>query len=186
MGFVRGAALYAVLPLALVVGIGYGWYWLSDTGKEWRYEDRLAEYCGGLIPLEESAAFTHFDRAGLSRDMQRGYGHHRFSYCRVADMTLIVGLLPHDARPSGSGLDDIFSELSSAENADLPLPLGGGWHGYTNMLNTSIVLSCSNRPASGVVTFSSDQPHEDSTGARAAGEFAAATASKAANRFLYG
>ncbi|WP_189544435.1 hypothetical protein [Streptomyces gelaticus] len=46
---------------------------MSDIGKLWRYEDRLATYCEGLLPVAESAALTSYSR---SRTAGGPHGRH--------------------------------------------------------------------------------------------------------------
>ncbi|AVH56167.1 MULTISPECIES: hypothetical protein [Streptomyces] len=184
MKVIRRAALYVVTPLALVLAASYSWYRLSDTGKGWRYEDKLATYCDGLIPYEESAAFTGLNtEVGLSYDTRRGFGDDAFSYCRVADMYVTIGLIADDAVGSDTVADDVFDELDSVTTDTLPAALGGGWYGYTDMSNTGIVLPCDNKPASVVVSIAGDASHDNPSEARAMGELAAATAQKAADRW---
>ncbi|MEU9594644.1 hypothetical protein AB0D84_33660 [Streptomyces sp. NPDC048193] len=101
MKVVRRIGYFGVLPLVLALAAAWTWYRVSDTRRGWRYEDKLATYCGGLIPYDESAVFTGLDtEAGLSRDGEYGYGEDRFRSCRVADLTVSVGLIPADASPS--------------------------------------------------------------------------------------
>src|SRR5262245_18702697 len=54
----RRVGRYVVLPLVVITVAVFGWYRLSDTGRDWRYRDKLAGYCQGLIPEAESAVFT--------------------------------------------------------------------------------------------------------------------------------
>lgn len=185
MKVIHRAALYVVAPLTLVLAAGYSWYRLSDTGKGWRYEDKLATYCDGLIPYEESAVFTGLNtETGLSHDERRGFGDNRFHYCQVADINLTIALIPDDAVGSGSGDSDVFDELRSSTTDTLPVAVGGGWYGYTDMEDTGIVLSCDNKPASVVVSVDSDASQKNPGEARVVGELAAATARKAADRWL--
>ncbi|MGP3951170.1 hypothetical protein [Streptomyces sp. 7N604] len=116
-------------------------------------------------------------------DERRSFGDDRFNYCRVADLTVIIGLVPKGADGSDSGAGEVFDELDSGTADALPVALGGGWHGYTDMCNTGVVLSCDNKPASVVVSIASDESHESPGGARVMGELAAATAVKAADRW---
>jgi hypothetical protein len=62
----------------------------------------------------------------------------------------------------------------------LPVALGGGWFGYSDRRNTAVVVSCTDRPASLVVSTAGDESHDYDTGAHAVAELAAASARKAA------
>ncbi|MEV2217935.1 hypothetical protein AB0H86_42015 [Streptomyces sp. NPDC050997] len=182
MKVVRRVTLFGVLPLVLVLAAGYGWYQWSDTGKGWRYEDKLASYCDGLIPYAESAVFTDLNtEVGLSRDLKHEAGDESFDSCAVADMRVTVGLVADDSANSvGFNMLDMLHTDSSDY---LPVALGGGWQGYTDMRNTAVVLPCQNTSASLVVSIATDESHEDVAEARAMGELAAATARKAAEHW---
>ncbi|MEU2286444.1 hypothetical protein ABZ614_31715 [Streptomyces sp. NPDC013178] len=170
--------------LAVAFAAGYGWYQISDTGKGWRYEDKLATYCDGLIPYNESAVFTGLNtEVGLQSDKHYGYGSHGYNYCKVADMALTITLVPDDAVGSGSGASVVFKELQASPSDNVPVALGGGWYGYTDLRNTSVVLPCNNKSASVVVSIDGDESHENPSEARAMGELAAATARNAADRW---
>ncbi|WP_329258851.1 hypothetical protein OG223_38185 [Streptomyces sp. NBC_01478] len=64
----------------------------------------------------------------------------------------------------------------------LPVALGGGWFGYSDRRNTAVVVSCTDRPASLVVSTAGGESHDNDTGAHAVAELAAATARKATER----
>lgn len=178
----RRTVLGVALPVALVVSAGYGWYRWSDTGKGWRYADRLASYCDGLIPYKESAVFTSLDiDAGLSRDQHDGFDDERFDTCQVADLRVTVGLVAEDAVGSMSRFD-ILDMLHTQSADTLPVALGGGWYGYTDRRNTAVVLPCADRPASLVVSIAGDKSHDNDTEAHAVAELSAATARRAAER----
>ncbi|MFE7383283.1 hypothetical protein ACFU9F_23280 [Streptomyces zhihengii] len=150
MTVIRRLALYAALPLALVAVAGYGWYQFGDTGKRWRYEDALAGYCQGLIPPEESAVLTDYDTgAGLPLDRHYG-GSGGYEYCKVGRQVLTIARIPADARDD-DGRRSVFDALRPAPAGTLPLPLGGGWHGYTNRASAAVVLTCEGQDASVVV-----------------------------------
>ncbi|GCB49548.1 hypothetical protein [Streptomyces sp. NL15-2K] len=185
MKVMRRVALYVVMPLAMVLAGGYGWYRLSDTGKGWRYEDKLATYCDGLIPYKESAVFTGLNtETGLSGDEEGGFGDESVHNCKVADMRLTIALIPDDAVGSGSDSDDVLDTLRPETATDaLPVALGGGWHGYTNMQDAGVVLACDNKPVSVVVSIDGDAQEPPASTARAKGELAASTARKAADRW---
>ncbi|MEU0111566.1 hypothetical protein ABZ313_40335 [Streptomyces sp. NPDC006251] len=174
------ATLVGAVPLILILVGGYIWYQMSDTGKGWRYKDRLATYCNGLIPYDESAVFTSLStEVGLPHDEHRGFGDDSFNSCRVADMTLTIALIADDAINSRSDRFEMLDTLRSSASDTPPRPLGGGWQGYTDLRNTDVVLSCSNKPASIVVSIAGDESHENAREARKVGELAAATARKA-------
>ncbi|MFD7283600.1 hypothetical protein ACFV80_43075 [Streptomyces sp. NPDC059862] len=179
----RRAAVFVVIPVAIVLTAAYSWYRLSDTGKGWRYEDKLATYCDGLIPYEESAVFTSLNtEVGLSGDRREGYGDDSYHVCEVADLTVNIGLIPDAAIgwEYDSGILDMLRMVSSDYP---PAPLGGGWHGFTDLRNTAVVLPCDNRPASVAVSITGDESHENPSEARTMGELAAATARNAAERW---
>lgn len=184
MKVIRRVALYVVLPLALAVVAGYSWYRLSDTGKGWRYEDKLATYCDGLIPYEQSVVFTDLDtESGLSFDTDHGTSDLRSNYCKVADIYLTIGEIPDGADNRRHGGSDVFDELRTGSWDTLPMALGSGWHGYTDMESTGIVLTCDNKEASVVVSALADESHASPGGARKVAELVAATAVKAADRW---
>ncbi|MBZ9641366.1 hypothetical protein [Streptomyces sp. PSKA30] len=171
--------------MAVVLTAGYTWYRVSDTGERWRYEDKLATYCDGLIPYEESADFTGAREVALSEDRWEGFGDGGYYSCRLAVLTVNIGLIPDDA--VGSDYDsNILSMLdtdSSGSSAYLPVSLGGGWRGYTDMRNTAVVLPCANKPASVAVSIAGHESHENPPEARAMAELAATTSRKAAARW---
>lgn len=177
----RRIALFGVLPLALALTAAYVWYRVSDTGRGWRYEHKLATYCGGLIPNHESAVFTSLDtEVGLSDDAEYGYGEDRFHSCRVADLTVSVGLVRADATPSEVS-PDLLRTLAGGSSDHPPTPLGGGWRGYTDLRDTGVVLPCDNKSASVVVSIAGDASHENGEESRAVAELAAAVAREAAD-----
>ncbi|MGP4047235.1 hypothetical protein [Streptomyces sp. 2A115] len=116
-------------------------------------------------------------------DKRYSYGDDSYNYCKVADMELTIALIANDAVGSGSGASEVFKKLQSSTSDNLSVALGGGWYGYTDMLNTDVVLPCNNRPASVVVSIAGDESHDNPSEARAMGELAAATARKAAGRW---
>ncbi|GGT20898.1 hypothetical protein GCM10010271_25090 [Streptomyces kurssanovii] len=179
MTVIRRLALYVALPLALAVVAGYGWYRLSDTGKRWRYEDKLATYCQGLVPPEESAVFTDYDtERGLPNDVHHG-GSDGYEFCVVGKTTLTIALIPESARDD-DGDRGVFDELRSSRTGTLPMSLGGGWHGYTDLNSTAVVLSCGNKDASVVVHTGR---RGRATAGRTTSELAAATAVRAAEHW---
>ncbi|MFJ8546247.1 hypothetical protein ACIRFH_30455 [Streptomyces sp. NPDC093586] len=182
MKVARRIGLFCVLPLVLALTAAYTWYRVSDTGREWRYEGKLATYCGGLIPYDESAVLTGLDtEAGLARDEEYGYGEDRFRSCRMADLIVSVGLIPADAVRHGSGFE-MLGTLDSESSDHLPMSLGGGWRGYTDLRNTGVVLPCTDKDASLVVSIAGDGSHGSAEGSRAVGQLATAVARKAADR----
>lgn len=180
----RRVALFVVVPLAVVLVAGYVWYRTRDTGERERYEDRLASYCAGLIPLEESAVFTGYDTdVGLPRDEQRGRGAEAFHHCQVADLYVSVGKVAADAGETPMSKESILAELGPASREFLPMALGGGWYGYTDFDSTGIVLACADRPWSVVVDIENDASHANRREARAVAELAAGVGRKAAGRW---
>lgn len=168
------------MPLALILVGGYIWYQMSDTGKGWRYKEKLATYCEGLIPYEESAVFTGLNtESGLARDEHQRFGDSRFYSCRVSDMTMTIGLIADDAINSRQDEFEMLDTLHSSASDTPPNPLDGGWQGYTDLRNTGVVLPCKNRPASVVVSIAGDESHENPREAREVGELAVATARNA-------
>ncbi|TXS35232.1 hypothetical protein [Streptomyces sp. t39] len=150
MKVIRRPALYVALTLTLVAVAGCGWYQFSDTGKRWRYEDALAGYCRGLIPSAESAVLTGYDTGrGLPLDAHRG-GPGGFEFCRVGPNALTIAKIPASARDD-DGPRGAFDNLWPQRTGTLPLPLGGGWHGYTNRRSAAVVLRCADQNASVVV-----------------------------------
>lgn len=158
MRVVRRLALYCVLPLVLVLTAAYTWYQMSDTGRRWRYEDKLATYCGGLIPYDEAEVFTGLNTDSFSRDPVEGYGEDRFRSCRVADLTVSIGLVLADATRSDV-VPGMLSTLDREASDHLPVGLGGGWRGYTDGRTTAVVLPCTNKDASLVVNIAGDSSH---------------------------
>ncbi|MEU0200832.1 MULTISPECIES: hypothetical protein [unclassified Streptomyces] len=180
----RRATLFGVIPLALILVGGYIWYQMSDTGKVWRYKDKLAAYCDGLIPYEESTVFTGLNtETGLAHDVHRGSGEGRFNLCRVSDMTMTIGLIADDAVNSRMYESEMLDTLRSSASDNLPKPLGGGWQGYTDLRNIDVVLPCNNKPASVVVSIAADESHENPRESREMGELAAAAARNASARW---
>ncbi|MFB7089993.1 hypothetical protein [Streptomyces sp. NPDC056296] len=92
-----------------------------------------------------------------------------------------IGLVRADATRSDV-LPDVLSTLDRDASDHLPVELSGGWRGYTNMRTPTVVLPCSNKDASLVVNMVGDSSPGNVDEGRAAGELAAATARKAADR----
>ncbi|MEU0372678.1 hypothetical protein ABZ070_20885 [Streptomyces sp. NPDC006283] len=179
MTVIRRLALYVALPLALASVAGYGWYQLSDTGRRWRYEDRLATYCQGLIPSKESAVLTDYDaEKGLPNDRHHG-GSDGYEFCWVGKTMLTIAWIPASARDD-DGPRGVFDELRPDDGEALPLALGGGWRGYTNHANSAVVLGCGNQDASVVVSSSGVGR---AVAGRATAELVAATAVRAAEHW---
>ncbi|UUN25491.1 hypothetical protein [Streptomyces sp. FIT100] len=180
MKVIRRLALYVALPLTVAAVAGHGWYQFSDTGKRWRYEDRLATYCQGLIPPEESAVITGYDTVeGLPNDVHHG-GSDGYELCWVGRRNaLTIARIPASARDD-DGRRGVFDLLRPSASKTPPLPLGGGWQGYTNLKSAAVVLECTNQDASVVVSSAS------AGGGAADGattELVAATAVRAADRW---
>ncbi|MET9552185.1 hypothetical protein [Streptomyces sp. NPDC006645] len=174
---VRRWAPYVALSLALALAAGYGWYRMSDTGKGWRYEESLKTFCEGLIPYEESAGFTGKDGGELSLDSRARGPEADYDYCTVAGLDLAIGRLPDSALNSDSS--DVFDRLDEVEGDFPPVPLGGGWRGYTDFANTAAVLTCTNKPGSIVVT-ADDDDKDGASRTHGVAELVTATAVRAA------
>ncbi|MEU2129788.1 hypothetical protein [Streptomyces sp. NPDC018352] len=184
MRTMRRIALYAALPLVVLLAVGYGWYRVSDTGERWRYENRLATYCEGLLPAAESAALTSYSiDPGLPADRTGGAGDNRWSECAVADTRLLVALIPYDAVRNRNLSGEPLSMLRDGSSDHLPVAIGGGWQGYTDFRDTGIVLNCTDRPASLVVAVSADESHENARETRQIARLATVTAERAAKRW---
>ncbi|WP_405792070.1 hypothetical protein [Streptomyces sp. NBC_01506] len=191
MRVIRRWAPYVALSLILAVAAGYGWYRMSDTGKGWRYEDSLKSFCEGLIPYEESAGLTGKNGSALSRDYRASGSEGDYDSCTVASLDITIGRIPDSARDTGS--PEVFDRLDEM-SADLPpIPLGGGWRGYTDVVTTATVLTCDNKDGAVVVTAgddsvddnSVDDPYDADDMERAHGvaELVAATAVRAAENW---
>ncbi|MGW7465786.1 hypothetical protein ACWGJT_14030 [Streptomyces xantholiticus] len=179
MTVIRRLALYVALPLALAAVAGYGWYQFSDTGRRWRYEDKLATYCQGLIPPKESAVFTDYDTdKALPHDEHIG-GSDGYEFCWVGKTILTIARIPASARDD-DGRRSVFDELRPDRTGTLPMALGGGWHGYTNLESAAVVLHCGNQDAS--VVASASAVRGTATG-RTTAELLAATAVRAAGHW---
>lgn len=143
----------AVTTLVVLVVVGLGWFWWSDTGKGWRYQYRLASYCDGLIPYHESAALTGLDgdRLGVT---QRSTGELGDRACLVGNVNVVIGLAPYGAENAAGG-DNVFSDIRTLDQDEdgFPVPLGGGWPGYTKGQRFATVdLPCANRSYSVLVS----------------------------------
>jgi hypothetical protein len=184
MKTMRRIALYAAIPLALLLAAGYGWYRTSDTGERWRYEDRLATYCEGLLPVAESVALPSYSTdVGLSGDSAGGTDDNRWSKCHVADTQLLIALIPHDAIRNRNLFGDPLSLLDDQGSGHLPVAIGGGWQGHTDFRDTGVVLDCAERPASLVVAVSADESHENAAETRQIARLVTATATRAAEKW---
>ncbi|MFJ8645077.1 hypothetical protein ACIRNI_02955 [Streptomyces sp. NPDC093546] len=177
MKALRRWAVWIGVPLALATLAGYGWYQLSDTGKRWRYESKLETYCGGVLPYEETVSLAGMghERA-LPHDIRLDRGDHGYDWCKVAGLYVTVSRLP--ARVPFTDTD--WEHYLPEEDAKaLPIPLGGGWRGFTDLTNTAVVLPCRNRDTTLVVTAVQDYAHRPGKIA----ELVTATAAKAAERW---
>ncbi|MFD7816012.1 hypothetical protein ACFV6E_24265 [Streptomyces sp. NPDC059785] len=189
----RRVALWVTLPLVVVLAGGWTWYRVSDTGKRWRMEDRLASYCDGLLPYEETAALTGLSTESFQNDIRHGGTDARYEFCWVADLYLTVSRVP-DGTDSGLLSDDVqfFLPYEDVGALSTPQPLRGGWRGYTDAKNTVTALPCAHG-GSIVVTAQSHGyveddnadtwPRVDRTGPQREAELAAATALRAADRW---
>ncbi|MFK4065557.1 hypothetical protein [Streptomyces sp. NPDC029674] len=171
------------MPLVLAVVGGYSWYRLSDTGKRWRYEDKLASYCGGVLPYEETVALTGLPAdpdKQLPHDMEKGTPRLGYDFCWIGHSDVFVTA----ARvPSGSQTYDLKFHVPRESAKARPTPLGGGWRGFTDGVNTTVVLPCTNRASAVVVTANRSARHAEPSGQRQVTELVTATATKAAERW---
>lgn len=179
MKVMRRVALYVALPLVVVAVAGYGWYQWSDTGKRMRFEDRLATYCEGLFPPDESAVLADFDtEEGLPYDDHRG-GTNGYETCRVGKTELVIARIPESARDT-DGPRGVLDELRPGRADTLPTALGGGWYGYTAPKKGGVILECENQDASVVVGSST---YGNAVVGLPAAELMTATAVRAAERW---
>ncbi|WP_314412660.1 hypothetical protein [Streptomyces sp. DSM 40484] len=177
-------ALYVALPLVLACVAGFAWYRLSDTARGWRYEDKLAGYCKGLIPYDESAVFTDLDTAALDYTARYFGAGLDYDICRVANLNLFLGRIPGQALGADEFGESIFTEIQPGRVGALPTPFGGGWRGFTDLNTTSVVLPCRNQNASVAVSARRIFPEDTSLDrARKIAELITATAVKAAGRW---
>jgi hypothetical protein len=184
MKAIRRVALFVVPLLVVVLVAGYVWYRTSETAERWRYEDKLATYCAGLIPSEESAVFTGYDaEVGLPHDRRNGWGDEAYHYCEVADLVVQVGRVPAVTDGTLLSEDGILARLGPRSRDHLPVALGGGWDGYTDLHSTGIVLTCTDTPGHVVVDIEGDASHTSVGEARDVAELAAAIGRTAAERW---
>ncbi|KAB2379243.1 hypothetical protein [Actinomadura montaniterrae] len=177
----RRVGLFVVLPLVLIAVAAFSWYRLSDTSRG--YQDKLAGYCQGLIPEAESADFTDHEEKALRHDE-----HHvdddglRWESCDVGDLRLTIGDVGETLVNSGirNGFFTLLLE-GLDDNDETPMAIGGGWEGYTDLRNTGVVMGCTNRHASVVVSAVSDGSLMDAR-ARQVARLVTATAARAAHR----
>ncbi|MFI6350154.1 hypothetical protein [Streptomyces sp. NPDC050560] len=181
--WVRRAGLYGVLPLVVLAVAAFGWYRFSDTGRDHRYRARLADFCQGLIPEAESAVLTGHDEGGLGHDFHDGGpGEPVLDDCEVAGLRLAIGDVADRFTNTGGGAG-VMTLLGPAGSDHLPVPLGGGWRGYTDLDSTGVVLPCGNRHSTVVVSATSDGSHTTGQArARQVARLVTATAVRAAER----
>lgn len=182
MPVLRRVGLFGVVPLVVIAVAAFGWYRLSDTGRDWRYRDRLAGFCQGLVPEAESAVFTGREENRLGRDEHAAEDDAlRWDRCAVADLRLTIGDVADSLTNTGSP-GAFFTRLHRSSDA-LPMALGGGWEGYTDLRNTAVVLPCANRPASVLVSAAAREPLAGPAVARQAAGLVTATAVRAARHY---
>ncbi|MFG1805138.1 hypothetical protein [Streptomyces sp. NPDC049040] len=188
MRVLRRVAVFVVLPLVAVTVAGYSWYRLSDTGRDARYRDKLASYCRNLLPEAESAVFTGHSESGLGHEE-----HHaereglRWESCDVARLHLTIGEIADTVTATDSGTytgaSAGFLSRLRGDADELPIALGGGWEGYTDLRNTAVVMGCTNRQASVVVSATAERGLDDVDAAREVGRLVTATAIRAARHY---
>lgn len=187
MKAIRRWAPGIAVSLALALAAGYGWYRMSDTGRGWRYEESLKSFCEGLIPYEESAGYTGKDGARLRLDHRAGGSEGDYDSCTVAGFDLTIARVP-DPAPEPGEKSRAFERLDEVPGESPPIPLGGGWRGYTDLVNTAVVLDCGNKAGAvfvtardgGVDDLDDTYDASDSERARGIAELVAATAVNAA------
>ncbi|MCR3740731.1 hypothetical protein BS35_003290 [Actinomadura glauciflava] len=182
MPVLRRVGLFGVVPLVVIAVAAFGWYRLSDTGRDWRYRDRLANFCQGLVPEAESAVFTGHEESRLGRD--RHVPEHdglRWEQCKVAGLSLVIGDVADTVTNDGDGAG--FLTLLHRGSAEQPVALGGGWEGYTDLRNTAVVLPCADRRSSVLVAADSDEALAGPAEARQAARLVTATAVRAARHY---
>ncbi|MEV2255264.1 hypothetical protein AB0I94_32655 [Streptomyces sp. NPDC050147] len=178
----RRWAWVGALAVVLALLGGYGWYRLSGTGKRWRCEDRLESYCGGVLPYEETVALTGLPSGpatGLPHDVGEGTPRQGYDFCWVASMDIVVTA----ARIPDSAPIDLKFYLPRLRAEALATPMGGGWRGFTDGVNTAVVLPCTNqdRAITAAAQLTEEEPGK-SVSCRVA-ELVAATAVNAADRW---
>lgn len=193
MRTMRRLALWVGLPLVVVLVAGWTWYRMSDTGKRWRFEDRLSSYCGGLLPAEQTAALTGLSTDSFKNDIRRGGTRAYYEFCWAADQYVTVSRVPDGVR-GGVPSDDVHRYFPHEPAGALPgpAPLRGGWRGYTDVQNTVAALPCRDG-GSVVVTAQDDEgvqenadgtwPEVDRDKVQRIAELATATAVRAAGRW---
>ncbi|MFD0540905.1 hypothetical protein ACFQY7_50900 [Actinomadura luteofluorescens] len=182
MPVLRRVGLFGVVPLVVIAVAAFGWYRLSDTGRDWRYRDRLAGFCQGLVPEAESAVFTGHEESRLGRD--RHVPEHdglRWEQCKVAGLSLVIGDVADTVTNDGDAAG--FLTLLHRGSAEQPVALGGGWEGYTDLRNTAVVLPCADRRSSVLVAADSDEALAGPAEARQAARLVTATAVRAARHY---
>ncbi|MFE6754337.1 hypothetical protein ACFVDQ_12105 [Streptomyces sp. NPDC057684] len=158
----RRLALWVGLPLVVVLAAGWTWYRVSDTGKRWRYEDRLSSYCGGVLPVEETSALTGLGTDSFRNDLRRGGSRTYYEFCWAADLYVTVSRIPGGVRDGGLFENDLrfYFPHEGAHALPSATPLGGGWRGYTDVQNTVAALTCRDG-GSVVVTAQGDGVEDD-------------------------
>ncbi|MER5257855.1 hypothetical protein [Streptomyces sp. NPDC002855] len=179
---IRRWAWAGALTVVLALLGGYGWYRLSDTGKRWRYEDRLESYCGGVLPYEETVALTGLSSdpaTGLPHDVREGTPQQGYDFCWVESMDIVVTA----ARIPNSTSIDLKFYLPRLRAEALPTPIGGGWRGVTDGVNTAVVLPCTNQDRAITATAQLTTEEPDKSVSRRVAELVTATAVNAADRW---
>ncbi|MGW6397097.1 hypothetical protein [Streptomyces sp. NPDC055134] len=158
----RRLALWVGLPLVVVLIAGWTWYRVSDTGKRWRYEDRLSSYCDGVLPVEETSALTGLRTDSFQNDLRRGDSHTYYEFCWAAGLYVTVSRIPGGVRDGGLFEDDLrwYFPREGADSLPSVTPLGGGWRGFTDVTNTVAALTCRDG-GSVVVTAQGDGVEDD-------------------------
>ncbi|OON82599.1 hypothetical protein [Streptomyces tsukubensis] len=188
----RRVALWGVLPLVLVLLAAWTWYRVSDTGKRWRYVDRLSGYCAGLLPPQQTEKLTGLRTGTFANELRRGGELKYYQFCSAAGRYITISRVP-GAKQGELDPDDIqwYFPYEDVDALPAPVPLGGGWRGHTDVENTVTSLDCGNG-GSVVVTAQGEGTEKTMDGDRApvdravvqeVAELVTATAARAADKW---
>lgn len=121
--------------LAVVAAVVAGSFWYRARAAN---DAALARACDGMLPAGQAARFTHDDATRLDGEpVESGYS------CRVGRQHVQIAWVPDGTRHA---LDALYP-LEHADDG-VPVPLGGGWHGFTDRTETGVTLACTNRRGS--------------------------------------
>ncbi|MFE0136708.1 hypothetical protein ACFWY6_34865 [Streptomyces sp. NPDC059037] len=121
---------------------------------------------------------TTAPETGLPHDLRRGTPELGYEFCWIRELDIFVtaARIPSDSF-------DLKFHLPLLRAEALPTPLGGGWRGFTDGVNTTVVLPCVNSDEAIAVTaqLSSEEPNKKE--ARKVADLVTATAAKASGRW---